>query len=322
MEFSGTVIKNKTFEKNFRGYDKDEVDQFLDQLSTAYDQLLRENAYLRERAEKSEKESQQLKEVEASLYRTLKTAEDTGASIIEEANEAAEEILKDANENSDKLINESKELARQIINEAEITAKNSFNSLKKNAISFIQGYQNVIQKRLEILGGLKNLHDGLETYLKSTEKEVKSFDNEGHHLLISELETSFGLAISDIKEGERKSNPTIKLNPEPEIPLKNESIDEYDDLTIDELNKLAEENELNQIEGEIEVNTLEDFKSEIDEVNIKIEEEDAEFDNENKNFENANPGDSVTWKTEIHTSEEEENEKEENKKRSFFDELD
>jgi len=326
MEFSGSEIKNRTFEKNFRGYDKDEVDQFLNQLAVSYDDLLKENAFLRERVEKSEKESKQLKEVEASLFRTLKAAEDTGAAIIEEANEAADEIMKEANDSAQKMLNEAQSIANSIVKEAEINAKYSFDSLKKDAFSFIQGYDHLIQQRKQILESLKNLQAGLENHIQATEIEVNSFDNHEHQLMISELETTFGIAIQQIKDNKGQEEIFGEIKEDDEDQETNHPDENLDDLTIDDMNERLEEEEEEKEEEYEEEDVLniaineqviiEDYSDE------NISEEFFSEEEPEENLENANPGDSITWKNEIPTPKEEDSPSKNKKDSSFFDELD
>jgi cell division initiation protein len=333
MEFSGSVIKNKTFEKNFRGYDKDEVEQFLEQLADAFDQVQRENKYLLEKIEQTEKEAHRLKEVEASLFRALKTAEDTGAAIIEEANAASDEILNEAKKEAIQLVDEANFKATQIIEEAEVKAKDSFDKLKNEAFSFIKDYNQIIEQRVVILEGLKKLHQGLEKHINSSEQEVSSFDGERHQKLIDDLENTFGDSISKIKE-EKVILPTAVMDISPEIEKEaptetydNEPFeDEFGDLTIDELMELSEEDE------DSEDNIEEVQESPIAEVVSEefILEESEDFENtdieeeeklEIADSKNPTTGDSITWRNEIQVNDDDKD-IESKKDKSFFDELD
>ena len=94
MKITPLEIRQKAFEKVFRGYDKDEVNAFLQILSTEWEKSLDEKKELTIKLESLEKEITKLREVENSLYKTLKTAEDTGANMIQQANKAAELQLK------------------------------------------------------------------------------------------------------------------------------------------------------------------------------------------------------------------------------------
>jgi cell division initiation protein len=55
-----------------------------------WERILDENKELRIKLESTEREVTKLREVESSLYKTLKTAEDTGANVIEQARMAAD----------------------------------------------------------------------------------------------------------------------------------------------------------------------------------------------------------------------------------------
>jgi cell division initiation protein len=46
-------IKKQEFNKSFRGYDKDEVHDFLDKLATEYEEVVRENERFRKELEEA-----------------------------------------------------------------------------------------------------------------------------------------------------------------------------------------------------------------------------------------------------------------------------
>jgi len=93
MKVTPLEIRQKTFEKVFRGYDKDEVHAYLQSLSQEWERLIGENKELTIKLESAENEIKKLREVESSLYKTLKTAEDTGASMIEQANKIGKSVV-------------------------------------------------------------------------------------------------------------------------------------------------------------------------------------------------------------------------------------
>lgn len=83
MKITPLDIRQKTFEKVLRGFDKDEVTAFLLSLSQEWERVQDETKEMRIKLEATEREVTKLREVESSLYKTLKTAEDTGANVIE-----------------------------------------------------------------------------------------------------------------------------------------------------------------------------------------------------------------------------------------------
>src|ERR1043166_1076647 len=101
MRITPLEIRQKSFEKVLRGYDKDEVNAFLQSLSQEWERNLDEVKELKMRLDSTEREVNKLREVESSLFKTLKTAEDTGASVIDQANKTAELILRENQLNAD-----------------------------------------------------------------------------------------------------------------------------------------------------------------------------------------------------------------------------
>ncbi len=76
MKISAIDIRKHTFEKIFRGYNPDEVDAFLNSLSQEWERFSSENSMLKMQLEYAEKELSKLKDIESTLFRTLKSAED------------------------------------------------------------------------------------------------------------------------------------------------------------------------------------------------------------------------------------------------------
>ena len=75
-------IKNQNFSTSFRGYDKNQVDNYLKILSKEFEILEIKVSDLNKNISELKLESEKFKSVENSLITTLKTAEDTGKNII------------------------------------------------------------------------------------------------------------------------------------------------------------------------------------------------------------------------------------------------
>lgn len=89
-------IENKRFSKTIKGYNVDEVDDFLDQLTDDYEKLYKENAELRDKVEESKKDLEHYKNVEQTLQNTLVMAQTTAEDIKTNAQSRAEQIIRDA----------------------------------------------------------------------------------------------------------------------------------------------------------------------------------------------------------------------------------
>ena len=118
MNITPIEIRQKEFERHFRGYDKDEVNAFLHTLSQAWERLLQENREKTARLEKAEKDIEKVREVESSLFRTLRTAEDTGADIVNKAQQEAKQIQQEAEQKKQEILKEAHHQAERIVAEA------------------------------------------------------------------------------------------------------------------------------------------------------------------------------------------------------------
>ena len=65
MRITPLDIRQKTFEKNFRGYEKDEVNAFLLSLSQEWERIVDENKELRIKLESTEREVTKLPHIPA-----------------------------------------------------------------------------------------------------------------------------------------------------------------------------------------------------------------------------------------------------------------
>ena len=74
-------IENKRFSKTLKGYNVDEVDDFLDQLTEDYEKIYRENAELRAQIDETKRELEHYKSVEHTLQNTLVMAQTTADDI-------------------------------------------------------------------------------------------------------------------------------------------------------------------------------------------------------------------------------------------------
>ncbi len=107
MRITPLDIQQKQFAQKFRGFDMEEVDSFLELLREEMEELLRENANLREEARRFEKQLKEYKNIETTLRDTLvKTQE-----IVEEyrltAKKDADLVRKEAELESEKLIKDA-----------------------------------------------------------------------------------------------------------------------------------------------------------------------------------------------------------------------
>lgn len=107
MRITPLDIQQKQFSSRFRGFDMEEVDSFLELIREEMEELLRDNANLREESRRYEKQLKEYKNIETTLKDTListqqmaeefrGTAKKDGELLKKEAELQAEEIKRAA----------------------------------------------------------------------------------------------------------------------------------------------------------------------------------------------------------------------------------
>jgi cell division initiation protein len=215
MRVTPLEIKQKAFEKVLRGYDKDEVSAYLLSLSQEWERMQDEVKEMRLKHESAEREVTKLREVESSLYKTLKTAEDTGSNIIEQANKTAELILREAQMNADSALNEAKTKAKNAIEESEYISKQMLAEMEERLKSLGQHYKTLELHKDNLLSDMKRLAGETIDRVERAKAAAREFDPE-QHLALAKRESK--KALFPNAEVEREIKNAMALPTPKEVP--------------------------------------------------------------------------------------------------------
>lgn len=116
-------IHNQTFKRSFRGFNEEEVDNFLDQVVNDYEHLWRENDTLKEQLARSQKDIEQYKRLEENLKDTLLVAQKTAEEVTTNAKNAATEARELAAKDCQNMRREAELAAKKQLEEAHSAAK-------------------------------------------------------------------------------------------------------------------------------------------------------------------------------------------------------
>lgn len=90
-------LENKKFNKQVvNGYNTDDVDDFLDQLTVEYQKMYKENTEYKAKIEELNNSLSHYKSIESTLQSTLVMAQSTAEEVKNVARQQAEQIVKDA----------------------------------------------------------------------------------------------------------------------------------------------------------------------------------------------------------------------------------
>jgi cell division initiation protein len=109
MRISPLDIQQKQFPIKFRGFDVEEVYAFLELVREEMEELLRDNASLKELTHRSENQIKEYRDMENTLRETLMTAQQMVEDYKVNARKEAELIIKEAELRADEIIKEAQE---------------------------------------------------------------------------------------------------------------------------------------------------------------------------------------------------------------------
>lgn len=131
------------FDTVFRGYDKVQVQKFLDDVIKNYELLLRKSQKTNEENKKLIEQIAYYQNIEDRMNRAIYSAEST-----------SDQIKKNARKEADQLITEARHNASRIINDALLKAERAQNhadQLKRNTELLKRRLRQIIQNQLDVI---------------------------------------------------------------------------------------------------------------------------------------------------------------------------
>jgi cell division initiation protein len=108
MRITPLDIQQMVFKVSFRGYDKEEVNRFLEELAQTVESLNRDNAVQREKIIFLEQQLAELKRTESTLSSTLLSAQSLAEDLKRNAQREADLVIKEAELKAGELIRQAK----------------------------------------------------------------------------------------------------------------------------------------------------------------------------------------------------------------------
>ena len=119
MKLTPIDIRKWEFKKGMRGFDKYEVQAFLELAAEEFEKLQQDRREFEQKSKRLEKEIEEYRRVEKSLQDTLVSAKETTDRSMENSRKEAELIVGDAELHADKILEGARKKASKI--EDEIT---------------------------------------------------------------------------------------------------------------------------------------------------------------------------------------------------------
>lgn len=158
MDVTPQVINEVEFHQKMRGYDPDEVDDFLERVAAAVEELQDRVRQAEQRAAAAERHATEgggraadasfaaaatapaagKGDDTESIRRTLVLAQRTADAAVKEAEDSAKKTLQNAQDQVQRLYTEAKEHARKLVLDAESDARKTTDDTRKRLVKEIQ----------------------------------------------------------------------------------------------------------------------------------------------------------------------------------------
>ncbi len=191
MKLTPMDISNKEFKKGFRGYDIEEVDEFINEIIENYEEIYKENSRLKENLSRVNEKLEHYVKIENTIQNTLLLAQNAAEQAREASQKESDMILKNANE-----------AAKRILDKAHndvISINDEYEKVKQEFIKFRAKFRNFMNAQTQTFDELEK--DLTKNYNVSepVEKMKSEEDLKLSHKNIEENEEIFTEDMDEIK---------------------------------------------------------------------------------------------------------------------------
>ncbi len=164
MKITPLDIRKQEFRKTFKGYDKNEVDIFLEMLAKEIENIIRDNKRMSEQLKELDSKIEDYKRMEKTLQDTLTSTQKTTDGIRRNARKEAEMILQKAKLQASEIIENAAAKVKDL--------QNQISALRNQKDGF------VIQLRSFLSSQLKMLEEVEIITVREREKKYPSEDTQ------------------------------------------------------------------------------------------------------------------------------------------------
>ncbi len=165
MAIRSADIRRKDFKNSFRGYDADQVDDFLDSVADEFEQIFSENSRLREEASSLRQRLEQFDELEGSIRAALVHAEQAANDLRRTATSEAENLRQSASRDAESARQTASREAELMVNDAKARShrmladtserveriQESYEALRNARQLFAADFRHLLKSYLEVM---------------------------------------------------------------------------------------------------------------------------------------------------------------------------
>jgi cell division initiation protein len=212
-------IRRKEFKGGFRGYDANQVDDFLDSIADEFERLFSENRRLTEEVVSLRERLGQFEELEDSIRTALVHAEQVSRDLRQNANKEAELIVREAKERAHRILADSSGRVERVQDSYEVLRKakqdfaNDFRRLLKGYLDVMDNVDVASAKEIEASLRERLDLESVATAREAAETRGRTDDNTAAGAEARDDETTRHIETVATPAGDATSG----LGPQPEV---------------------------------------------------------------------------------------------------------
>ena len=213
-------IRRKAFKSGFRGYDANQVDDFLDAVADAFERNYTENQRMREEVSSLRERLQQFEDLEGSIRAALVHAEQASNDLRRAATSEAEDLRQSAQREADFTIREAQTRSHRMLADSSSRierVQDSYEALQDAKMSFTNEFRHLLKTYMEMIDNMEvssareieaSLRERLDTESIAVVREAASEEEKATQ------EPAFAPTAVDADEGELTDPGLTDLEPE------------------------------------------------------------------------------------------------------------
>jgi len=151
-------IRREEFKSSFRGYDQNQVDDFLDAVADEFERNYTENQRMREEVSSLRDRLQQFEDLEGSIRAALVHAEQASNDLRRTAAQEAESIKQSAQREADFTIREAQSRSHQMLADSSARierVQDSYDALQEAKRSFANEFRHLLKTYTDIIENME-----------------------------------------------------------------------------------------------------------------------------------------------------------------------
>jgi cell division initiation protein len=151
-------IRRKEFKSGFRGYDANQVDDFLDAVADEFERNYTENQRMREEVSSLRDRLQQFEDLEGSIRAALVHAEQASNDLRRAATSEAEDLRQSAQREADFTIREAQTRSHQMLADSSARierVQDSYEALQEAKKSFSNDFRHLLKTYMDMMDNME-----------------------------------------------------------------------------------------------------------------------------------------------------------------------